>query len=191
MILGILRGKSLVYYTQPGVEGEIYGMQVVFNTLKSGGRCVFVASTSIPENTKSRFKEFGWDIAPFIDRLFFVDAFNPLIGAPSKERFVVSNPDDINSFSKIIIDAIKELPPSTVVFGSLSTIIDLCGEKETIEAVKSWNRIASLYNHITVYNFTAWPYSQETLNSIQKDLFNAVIFIGHSNHRNKDFMGNN
>ena len=175
---GIPRGKSLVYYSQPGVEGEIFGMQTIYSNLMRGGTCVFVVSSTIPDIIRSQFKEFGWDIEQFNDRLFFVDSYNPLIGAPSKEKYVVSTPDDIENFSKIIIDILKELPPSTIVFGSLSTIMDLCGEKATIEAVMTWNKMAMLYDHVIVYNFTAWPYSPETLNLIKGDLFNSVISIG-------------
>ncbi|VVB95422.1 KaiC [uncultured archaeon] len=175
---GIPKGKSLVYYSQPGVEGEVFGMQTVYNTLKSGGNCVFVVSSTIPDIMKGLFKEYGWEIDEYKDRLFLVDAYNPLIGAPSNEKYIVSNPDCIESFNKIITDLIKELPPSTIVFGSLSTIMDLCGEKETIEAVRNWNKMAMLYNHVLVYNFTVWPYTNETLDIIKDDLFNAVISIG-------------
>lgn len=175
---GIPKGKSLVYYNQPGIEGEVFGLQTIYSTLKSGGTGVFIVSSTMPDIVKGQFTEFGWDIAPFKDRLFFVDAYSPLIGAPSKERYVVSQPDNINDFSKTITDVMKELPPSTIVFGSLSTIMDLCGEKETIEAVKEWNKMAMLYDHVVVYNFTALPYSQETLNLIKGELFNAVISIG-------------
>ncbi|HEY9205074.1 MAG TPA: ATPase domain-containing protein [Candidatus Methanoperedens sp.] len=175
---GIPKGKNLVYYIQPGVEGEVFGLQTVFNTLKNGGTGVFIVSSTSPDTIKGQFKEFGWDIDLFKDRLFFVDAYNPLIGAPSKEKYVVSNPDNINNFSETIIKVIKELQPSTIVFGSLSTIMDLCGEKETLEAVRDWNKLAILYDHVVVYNFTAWPYSQATLDLIKKDLFNAVISIG-------------
>jgi small GTP-binding protein len=175
---GIPQGKSLLYCNQPGVEGEVFGLQTIYSTLKSGGTGVFVVSSTMPEITKGQFKELGWDIAPFNERLFFVDAYNPLIGAPSKEKYVIPNPDNIDSFSKIITDVMKELPPCTIVFGSLSTIMDLCGEKETLEAIRTWNKMAMLYDHVVVYNFTAWPYSQETLNLIKEELFNAVISIG-------------
>lgn len=175
---GIPKGKSLVYYNQPGVEGEIFGLQTIYNTLKNGGTGVFVASSTMPDITKGHFKEMGWDIDPFKDRLFFVDAYNPLIGAPSNERYIVSNPENIDNFSKVMTDMMEELPPSTVVFGSLSTIMDLCGEKETIEAVKTWNKMGMLYDHVMIYNFTSWPYSQGTLNAIKGELFDAVISIG-------------
>jgi len=175
---GIPKGKSLVYYIQPGVEGEIFGMQTVYNTLRNGGTSVLVVSSTIPDIIKGQFREFGWDIHSHTDRFFCVDAYNPLIGAPSKEKYSVDNPDNIEEFNKIITNVIKELPPSTIVFGSLSTIIDLCGEKETLKAVRNWNKMAMMYDHIMVYNFTAWPYSEETLNEIKGTLFNAVITVG-------------
>ena len=56
--------------------------------------------------------------------------------------------------------------------------MDLCGENETIEAVRNWNKLAMLYNHVMVYNFTAWPYSDQTLDLIKDKLFNSVITIG-------------
>lgn len=175
---GIPKGKSIVYYIQPGVEGEIFGLQTIYSSLKKGKTGVFVVSSTIPDIIKGQFKEFGWDIHQFKDKFFFVDAYDTLIGAPSNERFVVSNPDNIEAFSKTITDAMKELPSSTIVFGSLSTIIDLCGEKETIEAVREWNKMAKIYDHVMVYNFTAWPYSEETLKAIKEDIFNAVISVG-------------
>jgi small GTP-binding protein len=175
---GIPKGKSLVYYSQPGVEGEIFGLQTVHGTLEKGGTCVFVVSSTMPDIINDQFKEFGWDMNSFKDKLFFVDSYNPLIGAPSNEKYVVSNPDNIECFNKTITDIIKELPPSTIVFGSLSTIMDLCGENETIDAVRNWNKLAMLYDHVLVYNFTAWPYSDQTLNLIKDNLFNSVISIG-------------
>lgn len=180
---GFLRGcvpkvKSLVYYVQPGVDSEFFLLQTVYNTLKNGGYCVLVASSTIPDIMKSQFKEIGWDMQSFNERFFCVDAYNPLISAPSKEKYVVSNPENNEEYNKIIINVIKEMLPCTIVFESLSTIMDLCGEKETIESVKAWNKMAMLNDHIMVYNFTAWPYSQETFNLIKGDLFNAVMEIG-------------
>lgn len=175
---GIPKGKSLVFYIQPGVEGEVFGLQTIYNSIKRGENGVFVVSSTIPDIVKGQFREFGWDISPFKDKFFFVDAYNSLIGAPSNEKYVVLNPDNIEAFSKMIIGAIKEMPPGIIVFGSLSTIIDLCGEKETLEAVKTWNKMAKIYEHVLVYNFTAWPYSEETLKAIKEDMFDAVISIG-------------
>lgn len=171
-------GKSLIYYTQPGVEGEIFGMQTAYSTLKAGGTCVFITSSSSPGIIKSQFREIGLDIEQFNNRLFFVDAYSQLTGEPSREKYVVPAPDNIYNLNNAIISLLLDSPPGTFVFGSLSTIMDLCGENETIEAVRIWNKLATQYGHTLVYNFTAWPYSREVLNSIKEDLFNTVICIG-------------
>jgi len=174
---GFPRGKSLVYYIQPGVEGEIFGLQMIYESLRNGGTCVFVTSCTSPAVVRNQFKDVGCDVDSFKERFFFVDAYSRLIGAYSKEKYVVSNPENIEDYNRSITELLIELLPSTILFGSLSTIMDLCGEKETIDAVRTWNGIAKLHNHDIIYNFTAWPYSRETLNSVQKELFNAAIAI--------------
>lgn len=173
----IPRGKSLVYYIQPGIEGEFFGLQMMHNIIKNGKIGVFVASSTSPEIVKSQLKDAGWDCKLFKNRFFFVDAYSTLIAVPSNEKFVVSNPENIHDFSTSMKNLLRKLPASIILVSSLSTIMDFCGETETIEAVRYWNKLATLYGHVIVYNFTAWPYSMETLNQIQKDLFNGVISI--------------
>lgn len=174
----IPKGKSLVYYIQPGVEGEIFGLQTIYTTLIKGGNGVYISSSTSPGVTREVFRDFGWNVERFNENLTFVDAYNSLIGVPSEEKYTVSDPDNIENLNEIIITLLQKSPPSTILFGSLSTIMDLCGEKETIEAVRSWNKIAMLYDHVIVYNFTAWPYSEQTLKIIKNDIFDAVISIG-------------
>ncbi len=175
---GIPEGKSLAYYVQPGVDGEIFGLQIVYNTLKNGCTCVIVASSMSPDNIRNMIGGCSTYCDVNMDYLLFVDSYNPLIGNPSREKYVISDPYNIKEFNNTVINILKEFPPSIIVFGSLSTIMDLCGEKKTINAVKTWNNLAKLYGHILVYNFTAWPYSQETIDLIKNQLFNAVIAIG-------------
>lgn len=174
---GIPKGKSLIYYIQPGVDGGIFGLQTIYNNLENGSTGVFVVSSMSPDDIREQIKGINLGNVPTKDHLIFVDGYNPLIGMPSKEKYVIPNPYSIEELSNTIINLLKEIPPTTIVFGSLSTIMDLCGEKETIEAVKTWNNMAKLYEHVLVYNFTAWSYSPETLDLIKRKLFNAVITI--------------
>jgi len=67
---GIPQGKSLVYYIQPGVEGEIYGMRIIYNSLKTGGTCVFVASSTSPGVIRNKFKKLGMDTGSFVQGEF-------------------------------------------------------------------------------------------------------------------------
>ncbi len=180
---GIQRGNSIIFYFQRGVECEMFGLEIANNTLNRGGNCILVTMSSSPDNMKSKFKESGLNIELFKDRFFIVDAYSQLIGVPSEEKYVVPSPDNIYVLSRELIRAFKESSPSTVIIGSLSTIMDMCGEKETIEAVRVWNMMAKLCGHVLVYNFTAWNYSNEILDRMKKDLFNSVVYAGGTTER--------
>lgn len=176
---GIPNGKSLVYYIHPGVEGNVFGMQTLHHNLVSGRKCVFIASSSDPSMIKDVFNEFGWDLEKYKDELIIVDAYSGLIGATSNEKYIVEDPENIDSLNETIEKVMEELGEnSTIMFESLSTIMDLCGENETIKAIKNWNTYGMLYEHVLIYNFTAWPYDPQTLELIKHEMFDAVITVG-------------
>ncbi len=180
---GIQRGKNLIFYAQPGVECEMFGLEIAYNTLNKGGNCILVTSSASPETMKNKFRESGMNIEPFKDRFSIVDAYSQLVGVLSREKYIVPSPENIYVLSKELMRSFKDSPPSTVIFGSLSTIMDLCGEEVTIKAVRIWNMMAKLCGHILVYNFTAWHYSNETLDCMKKDLFNSVVYTGRTTER--------
>jgi len=176
---GIPDGRSLVYYTYPGVEGNVFGMQTLYHNLSAGRTCVFIASSSDPEAIMDIFKELGWDLEAFNDNLIVIDAYSRLVGAVSKEKYVVEDPESIDSLSQILVRVMEELDENTIIiFESLSTIMDLCGEEETVTAIENWNKHGILYDHVLIYNFTAWPYQEKTLELVKHKLFDAVITVG-------------
>ena len=175
---GVPRGKSLVYYIHPGVEGDVFGMQTLYHNLDKGTRCLYVTSTAAPNTINERFEELGWDLSPFKDKFEIIDAYSALIGLNSKQKYVVDDPEDIESFDKTISDAIKNTPDCLLVCESLSNIMDLCGEEETIRWLAEFNKYLMLYDAVGIANFTVWPYSDETLGKIKEELFNAVIKVG-------------
>ncbi|MFQ6061651.1 MAG: ATPase domain-containing protein [Methanosarcinales archaeon] len=175
---GIPKGKSLVYYSHPGVEGNIFGMQSLYHNLKKGINGVLIVSSMDPKMVRSQFGDFGWSLREFGDNLIIVDAYSSLIGVSSEEKYVVSDPEDINSLNAVLEEVMEDLERCIIVFDSLSTIMDLCGEQETLSAIEEWNQYGMLYDHVLIYNFTAWPYSNNTLEKIKRDLFDSVITIG-------------
>lgn len=176
---GVPQGKSLVYYAYPGVECNVFGMQTVHRAVSEGGRGIYVTSSTDPRMIRDLFEEFGWDAAEYGDRFVIVDGFSGLVGADSSERYVVPNPDDAGSLTQAIKQVMEDArEPSVIVFESLSTIMDLCGESATLEAIEEWNKYAMLYDHVVVYNFTAWPYSEDTLAHVKGDICNSVVSIG-------------
>ena len=176
---GIPRGKSLVYYAYPGVECNVFGMQTMYRAVSEGGRGIYVTSSTDPRMIRDQFAEFGWDAAEYGDRFVIVDGFSGLVGANSSEQYVVSTPDDADSLTQAIKQVMEDMDePSVIVFESLSTIMDLCGESATLDAIEEWNQYAMLYDHVIVYNFTAWPYSEDTLAHVKGDICNSVVLIG-------------
>ena len=176
---GIPIGKSMVYFNHPGVEGDVFGMQTLYHNLSKNISCVYITSSSNPGLVKDQFTEFGWSIRKFEDKLTIIDAYSSLVGDLSNEKYVVSDPENIEDMNEIIIQVMKDIPKkSVIIVGSLSTIMDLCGEENTLKTIKLWNKMALLYDHVIIYNFTAWPYSESTIHAIKDELFNSVISVG-------------
>jgi small GTP-binding protein len=175
---GIPIGKSMVYFNHPGVEGDVFGMQTLYHNLSKDISCVFVTSSSNPGLMKDQFMEFGWSIRKFEEKLTIIDAYSSLIGDLSDEKYVVSDPENIENMNEVINQVMKDIPNrSVIIVGSLSTIMDICGEEDTLKAINLWNKSAMLYEHVIIYNFTAWPYSESTIHAMKDEIFNSVISI--------------
>lgn len=175
---GIPEGKTICYYIQPGVEGDVFGMQTLINNLERGGRGIFITSTMDPQIIREYFKEYGWELEKYGDRFEILDAYSGLMGIKSNEKYVVEDPSNIESFDKTIRQVLKDFSGGGVVFGSLSAIMDICGEEKTLEYIEQWNRQVLLNDVVGIYNFTAWPYSKEVIKKVKEELFNAVIQVG-------------
>lgn len=175
---GVPMGKSLLYYVHPGVEGNVFGMQTLCHNLDNGRKGVFVTSTNDPDHLRAYFGDFSWNTEKYRDNFTVVDAYSRLIGAESKEKYVVEDPSNIESYDETFQRVIEENSRSVVVVGSLSTIMDLCGEAETLEYIEIWNKYIMLNDCVGIYNFTAWPYSEETLKKLKEELFNSVVLVG-------------
>ena len=175
---GLPVGKSLLYYIHPGVEGDIFGMQTLYTNLRKGYKGICITATASPETLRERFGEYDFDLEKYEGNFEIIDAYSALIGADSSEKYVVDNPEDITNIDKVITEAIEDSSGGLIIHGSLSNIMDMCGEEETLEYVEGWNKSMLLYDGVGIYNFTAWPYSEETLSKVRDEFFNAVVKVG-------------
>ncbi len=174
---GVPKSKSLLYYVFPGVEGEVFGIQTLYTNLQEGNNTVYVTFNSPPRVVRQTFKEFGWDLNEYNQNFAIVDAYSMLLGELSNEKYVVQNPDKIESIDTTIAEAMKDLRGGLIVFGSLSTLLDLCGEKKALDFVEKWNKNNLVHGNVVVYCFTAWPYSGEILKTIRERLFDTVVTV--------------
>ncbi len=172
----IPRGKTLTYYIDPEVEGDIFAMQTLFKNLEEGYRCAYVTSTMSPTSLRNRFREFGWYVDEY-ENFSIVDAYSYYVGAESKERYVIKDPTNLDEYDDVLEKVLKE--NDLVVFGSLSTVLDICGD-DTLEHFRRWKEMAD--DSVIVSNFTAWPYPDEIIEKM-KELSNAVVTIGGIHHR--------
>jgi len=172
---GVPAGKSLLFFTQPGIEGDVFGMQALYNALSSGLRAAYVLTMSPPYEFFESMREFGWEVSGSSkDRLIVVDGYSRLVGMDSEEKYVVDNPYDVNDFDAAVRSVLEEI--DALFFSSLSDICDMCGEARTLESVRAWLELAAKKGVPVIANFTAWPYDAEILEGI-KDAFDAVVKI--------------
>jgi len=174
---GIPQGKNLLFYIEPGVEGEIFGMQALYHNLKQGKKGVFITSTSDPDMVRGYLREFGWDVEEFGENLAIVDAYSSMIGMKTEEKYYVEDPENIEKLDEVITQAIDDFRGGLLTWGSLSALIDMHGEDKIMEYVDKWNKYMMLNDAVGIYNFTAWPYSEETLKKVKEEMFDAVINI--------------
>jgi hypothetical protein len=180
---GIPKGKTLLYYVQPGVEGAVFGMQTLYHNLKLGKKVVYVTSTSDPRTIREYLKEFDWDIEEFKDDFAIVDAYSGMIGLESQEKYFVKDPDSIDNIDEVLTEAIEDISGGIVIFGSLSTVIDTIGVENAFEYIKNWNKQIMLQDDVGIYVFTAWPYPGEILRKIEEELFDATIKVSGISER--------
>ncbi len=172
----IPKGKTITYLIDPEVEGDVFGMQTLYTNIEEGYECAYVTSTMSPESVRNRFKEFGWFVDDF-ENFSIVDLYSKYVGAISKEKYVVEDPTNLEEIDRVISKTIEE--NDMIVFGSLSTILDVCGN-ETLNYFEKWKSKSK--DCVIVSNFTAWPYPKGVLEKVN-DLSNAVIRIGGIHHR--------
>ncbi|NIA09915.1 MAG: GTP-binding protein [Nitrospiraceae bacterium] len=174
---GIPEGKSLLFYVSPEVEDSNMSIHVLHHNLEIGKYCIYVLSKSSPKQLEQSFKEFGWDIKKYGEKLCVVDGYSRLIGAPSEKKHVILEPHDIMSYEDVIGDVMDTVPENgVVVFDSLSTILDLCGEREAMQGIYRINEEIGRRNGVSVYNFTAWPYKESIIYRIKRG-FDAIVEI--------------
>lgn len=183
---GIPVGKTLLYYSTPPVDNDIFVMQTAYTHLADNGVCYYVTSNCSPDVVIRNFRDYGWDLKPYASRLAIVDDYSSLIGAPTSGYFNVNDPSSIESIDETISGIIDTISPGDLIaFSSLSSIIDSCQESMTtgngrhiLDYVKRWNKMSVLNGGVVIYNFTDRGYDRGLLEYIKNSLCNATVVSG-------------
>jgi KaiC/GvpD/RAD55 family RecA-like ATPase len=127
---GLLPGHYIVL-GDPGSGYEILVRQILFNTLKQGYPCIYVAVDSSPERIRREMNYFGWNLEEFEKKgkFRFVDCSIYWVGLESSpEKFYVRNLRDISQVRSAIIEARNEVGTAGLgIFESFSTLLNHIG----------------------------------------------------------------
>ncbi|RLI94539.1 MAG: hypothetical protein DRO90_01860, partial [Candidatus Altiarchaeales archaeon] len=124
-------------WAAPGIDNAPFAYQALVNRLEDGDSCIYVNQSKASSTIEKEIEHYGWDVKPYIEdgRFIFLDAYSGLVNMKSTDKFVVENPRNVKSITeslKKILDE-KKTKHAVVVYDSISTLIDHCGEKSLDE----------------------------------------------------------
>ncbi len=168
---GGLRVSTItMLWATPGIDNSPFAYQTIVGRLERGDRCIYVNQSKMSNAVIDEIEHYGWNIRDYIERgdFIFLDAYSGLINVESKERFFIKDPKNPKEITKGINDLLeKENSKNTmIVYDSISTMIDHCGEN-SIEELKKWKKIFYGKNAFGILLFTEWPYDKKILNELR------------------------
>ena len=174
---GIVRGSSTLLWCAPFVNGSVLTYQICNNWLEQKGTIIYMVNNKRPDIVIEDAMKYGWEFKSHINKgnFAFIDAYTGIMGIQSNEKYVVSDPLNVNEVKETVISAIREAKGrnTLITIDSLSTMIDHFGD-EVLSCISDWNKIAFLNDVSMFYIFSEWNYERELKDKIA-DLCDNII----------------
>jgi len=166
MLGSIPSGSTVLFLTEPTVEGDPFVYQAFYENVAAGKDGVLVTLSKPPQYLLREFEEYGWSIERYRSHIVVVDCYSMLIGAPSDAEFVVKHPNDINEVIETINEALGSIERGVLAMPGLSTLVDYCGEQSFVE---NFDRLSSAFKKATAafVSFILWPYDEKTIEKVK------------------------
>jgi hypothetical protein len=173
---GIEPTKSLLFYSQPGIDSSFFAQQLLFYRLQEGDHGLYLVNNKIPALVKKKLEEFDWNLERYEKKgaFAFFDCYSGFIGAVSEERF--SSNFNLKNIEKNLYQALKKLSNKNIilVIDSLSTFLDLCKPEDLLLFIQEFLKKSKSLKVTPVFLFTEWPYSADLKERI-RNLFDCII----------------
>ncbi len=175
---GLESNKSILIYSQPGIESLQFAQHLFYNRITQGDHAIYFVNNKKPDVVRYELKKYDWDLTNYEKKgLFsFFDCYSGLTGLGSMEKFSVKKPNDINEIKKNLFKAMEKMKNknTVVLFDALSTLIDLCKPEDVFACLEEcFTKMAQL--KITpIFLFTEWPYDKPLIQKI-KGMFDCII----------------
>ena len=175
---GLPQAAMVLFSAEPAIDVDVFGMQTFFSTIKSGASGVFVIADNTLESVTASFREYGWDLAPYRNRIVFIDCYSSLVGQPSNADLIVSNPNSIDEIVEKYEMALRRIggSGSSILLFSLSPIIERCGEETVYGSLNQFTDLCSRYGSFGIFTLTEWGYKKGILAGLEKAV-DAVVFL--------------
>ncbi len=174
---GLRESSMTLLWSFPGIDNSPFAYQAMVEILDKGGRCIYVNQSKMSNAVSNEIEHYGWNIKPYMDNknLIFLDAYSGLINVESREEFSVENPRNPDEITKELskILGMDGGESTMVVYDSISTLIDHCGD-EAVYEMQEWKKIFEKNKAVGVFLFTEWPYDARILEELRR-VSDAVV----------------
>jgi len=177
---GLKTGSSTLIWCSPFTEGTTLIYQLCASWLSRELPVLYFINTKTPEIVLEDSYQYGWSLSRYREEglLCFIDSYSSAIGVESKERYVISDPEDQKEIVDVAYNAMRDFRARNCLFvvDSLSTLIDRFGEY-VVDLLPELNRSIFLYDLVGVYLFTEWNYDPKLKEKISNICDNLVSII--------------
>ncbi len=176
---GFPQGSIVLFSATPAIDVDAFVMQAFYSTLLAGEKGVFLTTESTPERVMARFREFGWDLEKYRDRIAFVDSYSSSMGQPSSADFVVNNISDPGEVAARFSEAVEKVDKGgakAIAFCSLSTILEQAGEEGVDQYLSRLTKVCNEQGALGMFTLTDWGYDRALMDRIEERA-DAVIFL--------------
>ncbi len=174
---GLKPSTCTFLWAYPGIDNTPFAYQTLMERLESGDTCIYINQSKLGSTVETEIRHYGWDISRYKDsgKFIFLDAYSGLINRESEENFSVSDPHDVQNITEKIEEVLLSLDSehNLIVFDSISTLIDHCGE-DSLNEILNWKKIFAKKNAAGLFLFTEWPYPDNVLNKT-KLIADAIV----------------
>ncbi len=177
---GGMRPKTItIFWATPGIENTPFAYQLMMERLDNGDSCIYVTQSKKSTSVEKEIEHYGWNAIQYrkMGTLKFIDAYSGLINADSTDEYYVSDARNPAAITEVLERALGDIKDKNriVIFDSISTLIDHCGE-ESIKELLKWKEIFEEYDATGIFLFIEWPYDKRILDQI-KLMADAIIHL--------------
>ncbi len=138
---GELEGGTVVTIEGNTGSGKtILTEQLMFEDLRKGRSCVFIAASDFPSNVRASMKTMGLDVSGYEQNglLTFVDGYSSEAGQQSSEKFVIPSLGDLTTLGIKISSSLPEgSKGSSLYFDSLTPLASKTKPESLVSFVQS------------------------------------------------------